>query len=62
MVSMYRKLRLANVFSDGEGGFELKATLPDGEVVALQLDAPRALRLSEELLAAGRRLLPKPPT
>jgi hypothetical protein len=40
----------------------MKATLPDGEVVALELDAPRALRLSEELLSAGRRLLPEPPS
>jgi hypothetical protein len=62
MVSVYRKLRLPFVFSDGGGGFEMKATLPDGEVVALELDAPRALRLSEELLSAGRRLLPEPPS
>jgi hypothetical protein len=57
MVSMYRKLSLANVYSDGDEGFEMKATLPDGEVVALVLDAPRALRLAEELLSAGRRLM-----
>jgi hypothetical protein len=60
MVSMYRKMSLANVYSDGDEGFEMKATLPDGEVVALVLDAPQALRLAEELLAAGRRLLDEP--
>lgn len=61
MTSIHRKLKLAFVFPDGEGGFVLKASLPDGEIVELPLTAHECFRLADECLKAGRGLLPKPP-
>ena len=62
MASIHRKMKLAYVFSDGEGGFVFKASLPDGEIVELPLDALTAFRLADELISAGRQLLAfKPP-
>jgi hypothetical protein len=59
MASIHRQMKLAFVFPDGEAGFVLKSSLPDGEVVELQLDAVRAVRLAYELLGAAKQLLPK---
>lgn len=58
MVSIHRKLKLAFVFSDGDGGFVFKANL-DGEVVDMPLDHETCLRLAAELVGAARQLPPK---
>ena len=57
MVSIHRKLKLAFVFSDGDGGFVFKANL-DGEVVDMPLDQEICLRLAAELVGAARQLRP----
>ena len=60
MTSIYRKLHLSHVFSDGDGGWVLKVTATDGELLELPLDLKLAARLTKELAAVVVLLAGKP--
>lgn len=62
MASIHKKLKIALVFGDGEGGQVLKVTAVDGEHLDMPLTAELAIKLAYDLLGGARQLIEPAPS